>query len=212
MEGPSPFPPGDSVRVETAACLRRCMLNGTTPPVWVLQMVMPASAGVVNGATAAQMGEVRGVSVLSNQNIDVAFAGAANTQNDAATPIQQSNSSDSSSPSPLDPASQPQQAARTSSAVSAPANARPQQPVRTTSAVAPPAPTSVMQPARTSSAVSEETTNNQSTRNSTQPIDHGFFVHQKDRPSVLTETSRITLGRRTRNHGTLPLSHPLTLT
>ena len=63
------------------------MLNGTTPPAWVLQMVMPASAGVVNGALAAQMGEVRGVSVLPDQNLDVAFEGAENTQNDAATPI-----------------------------------------------------------------------------------------------------------------------------
>ena len=53
LAGPSPFPPGDPVRVETAACLRRCILNGTTPPAWVLQKVMLASAGVENGATAA---------------------------------------------------------------------------------------------------------------------------------------------------------------
>ena len=160
MADPSPSPPGDAVRVETAACLRRCKLDGTTPPAGVLQMVMPASAGVVNEPTAAQMGEVRGVQILPNQSLDVAFAGAANTQNDAATPIQQSSSSDSSSHSPLDPASQPLLAARVSSGVSQRANARSQQPVRTTSAVALPANTFVMQPARTFSAVSEETTNN----------------------------------------------------
>ena len=58
MAGPSPFPPGDPVRLETAACLRRCMLDGTTPPAWVHQLVMPASARPVDGPTAAKMGEL----------------------------------------------------------------------------------------------------------------------------------------------------------
>ena len=79
MAGPSPFPPGDPVRLETAACPRRCMLDGTTSPAWVLQMVMPGSTRPVDGPTAAQFGEVRGASTLPKQNLNVAFQGAANT-------------------------------------------------------------------------------------------------------------------------------------
>ena len=101
MAAPSPFPPGDPVRLETAACLRRCMHDGTTPLAWVLQLVMPPNASPVDGPTAAQMGEVRGVSTLPKLNLDVAFEGAATSQTDAATPIQQSSSSDSSSHPPL---------------------------------------------------------------------------------------------------------------
>ena len=101
MAGPRPFPPGDPVRLETAACLRRCMHDGTTPLAWVLQLVMPPNASPVDGPTAAQMGEVRGVSTLPKLNLDVAFEGAATSQTDAATPIQQSSSSDSSSHPPL---------------------------------------------------------------------------------------------------------------
>ena len=36
LAAPSTLPAQDPVRVETAAYLRRCMLDGTTPPAWVI--------------------------------------------------------------------------------------------------------------------------------------------------------------------------------
>ena len=38
LAAPSAFPSHDPVRVETAAFLKKCMLDGTTPPAWVLEM------------------------------------------------------------------------------------------------------------------------------------------------------------------------------
>ena len=149
LAAPSTLPPQDPVRIETAACIRRCMLDGTTPPAWVLELVLPGATRP-RGVQESQIQEVSGGSLP--QNLDVVFQGVQSAL-PPATPIQQSSSSDSNRTSPPNlshPAPHPActssavaalPAVRTSSAVAAPPAAR------TSSAVDAP------QPARTSSAV-----------------------------------------------------------
>ena len=69
LAAPSTLPAQDPVRVETAAYLRRCMLDGTTPPAWVMELVLPGSSRP--GPSQQQIQEVRGDSLP--QNLDVVF-------------------------------------------------------------------------------------------------------------------------------------------
>ena len=59
LAAPSALTSHDPVRVETAAFLRRCMLDGTTPPAWVLEMVLPDSRKPVSGPSDEKVDEVR---------------------------------------------------------------------------------------------------------------------------------------------------------
>ena len=123
------LPADDPVRVETAAYRRNCMLDGTTPPAWVLELVLPGIKKTVSGPSDKQIAEVRGAP-SPQENLDVLFERVQHPPTPA-TPIQQqSSSSDSSRTSPPDhpaPLTAP-----TTSAVGALPTAR------TTSAVAPP--------------------------------------------------------------------------
>ena len=69
LAAPSTLPTNDWVRVETAAYLRKCMLNITTPPTWVLELVLPGSKKTVSGPSDKQIAEVRGVP-SPQQNLD----------------------------------------------------------------------------------------------------------------------------------------------
>lgn len=104
LVGPSRFAPCYPFRRETGACLPRCMLDGTTPLGWVLQMVMPESTRPVDVPRTAQFGEARGVCLnVAKTNSRRSFQGATNSQTDAAIPIQLPSSSDGSSHSLLPP-------------------------------------------------------------------------------------------------------------
>ena len=61
LAAPSTLPAHDPVRVETAAYLRKCMLDGATPPAWVLELVLPGSRKPVSGPSDKQVQEMRGV-------------------------------------------------------------------------------------------------------------------------------------------------------
>ena len=63
LAAPSTLPAQDPVRVETAAYLRRCMLDGTTPPAWVMELVLPGSSRPATGPSKEQVEEVRGDSL-----------------------------------------------------------------------------------------------------------------------------------------------------
>ena len=54
---PSTLPASDPVRAETAACLRKCMLEGTTPPAWAMQLVLPVNTRPGGGPTERQIGD-----------------------------------------------------------------------------------------------------------------------------------------------------------
>ena len=97
LAAPSTLPAQDPVRVETAAYLRRCMLDGTTPPAWVMELVLPRSSRPATGPSKEQVEEVRGDSLP--QNLDVVFERVQGPPTPA-TPIQQSSSSDSNRTSP----------------------------------------------------------------------------------------------------------------
>ena len=58
LAAPSALLAHEPVRVETAAYLRKCMLDGTTPPGWVLELVLPGSRKPVVGPSYKQMVEV----------------------------------------------------------------------------------------------------------------------------------------------------------
>ena len=122
------------------------MLDGTTPPACVLELVLPGSRKPVSGPSDKRMEEVR--APQPQQNLDVVFERVQNPTT-LATPIQQqSSSSDSSCTSPPDHSQPAPLTARTASAVEAlptdPVTARNTSAVeaprtaRTTSAVAPP--------------------------------------------------------------------------
>ena len=72
LTAPSTLPAIEPVRVETAACLRKCMLDGTTPSAWVLELVLPGSRKPASGPSDKQMEEVRGAP-QPQQNLDVVF-------------------------------------------------------------------------------------------------------------------------------------------
>ena len=57
LAAPSTLPAQDPVRVETAAYLRRCMLDGTTPPAWVMELVLPGSSRPAAGPSKEQVQE-----------------------------------------------------------------------------------------------------------------------------------------------------------
>ena len=135
LAAPSTLPAQDPVRVETAAYLRRCMLDGTTPPAWVMELVLPGSSRPAAGPSKEQVQEVRGDSLP--QNLDVVFERVQGPPTPT-TPVQQSSSSDSNCTSPPDQSYPATQTARTTSAAEA----------RTTSAVA-----ATHAEARTTSAV-----------------------------------------------------------
>ena len=137
LAAPSTLPAQDPVRVETAAYLRRCMLDGTTPPAWVMELVLPGSSRPAAGPSKEQVQEVRGDSLP--QNLDVVFERVQGPPTPT-TPVQQSSSSDSNCTSPPDQSYPATQTARTTSAAEA----------RTTSAVA-----ATHAEARTTSAVAE---------------------------------------------------------
>lgn len=121
LAAPSTLPASDPVRVETAACLRKCMLEGTTPPKWVMKLVLPAPTRPAGGPTERQIGEVKGVPNTLQQKLDVAFQGVERSTIQASTsssPIQHSGSSDSSrSHSPTDQPSHPSAVAHTPATV-----------------------------------------------------------------------------------------------
>ena len=118
LAAPSTPPAIDTVRVETIAYLRNCMLDGTTPPAWVLEVVLPGSRKPVSGPSDKKMEEVRGAP-QPQQNLDVVFEHVQNPTT-IATPIQQqSNSSDSSCTSPPGHSQPAPLTARTTSAVEA---------------------------------------------------------------------------------------------
>ena len=60
LPSPIALPASDPVFGDEAACLRSCMLEGTPPPAWVLQMVLPATTRPAGGPAERQIGEVRG--------------------------------------------------------------------------------------------------------------------------------------------------------
>ena len=131
LAAPSTLPANDPVRIETAAYLRKCMHDGTTPPAWVSELVLPDSRKTVSGPSDRQITEVRGVP-SPQQNLDAVFERAQNPPTPA-TPIQQqSSSSHSNRTSPPDQCHPAPLTARTAYAVEALPTAR------TTSAVAPP--------------------------------------------------------------------------
>ena len=118
LAAPSALPAYDPVRVETAAYLRKCMLDGTTLPAWVLELVLPGSRKPVSGPSDKNMEEVRGAP-QPQQNLDVVFE-LVQDPTTLATPIQQqSSSSDSSCTSPPDHSQPTPLTARTTSAVEA---------------------------------------------------------------------------------------------
>lgn len=55
----STLPANHPVRVETAAYFKKCMLDGTTPASWALQMVLPPGR-VRAGPTEPQVQRIRG--------------------------------------------------------------------------------------------------------------------------------------------------------
>ena len=147
VAAPSDLPALDPVRVETAVYLRKCMLDGTTPPAWVFDLVLPGSRKPLSGPFDKQTEEVRRAP-QPQQNLDVVFERVQNPTTPA-TPIQQqSSSSDSSCTSPPDQSQPAPLTSRTTSAVealptaplTASATSAVQSPstARTTSAVAPP--------------------------------------------------------------------------
>ena len=123
------------------------MLDGTTPPAWVLELVLPGSRKPVSGPSDKRMEEVRGAP-QPQQNLDVVFERVQNPTTPATLIQQQSSSSGSSCTSPPDHSQPAPLTARTTSAVEAlptdPLTARNTSDVeapptaRTTSAVAPP--------------------------------------------------------------------------
>ena len=118
LAAPSALLGDDPVRVETAAYLRKCMLDGTTPPAWVLEMVLPDSRKPVSGPSDKNVDEVRGVP-QPQQNLDVVIERVQHPTT-LVTPIQQqSSSSDSSCTSPPDHSQPDPPTARNISAVEA---------------------------------------------------------------------------------------------
>ena len=118
LAAPSALPSHDPVRVETAAFLKKCMLDGTTPPAWVLEMVLPDSRKPVSGPSDEKVDEVREVP-QPQQNLDVVFERVQHSTT-LATPIQQqSSSSDSSRTSHPDQSQPDPPTARNTSAVEA---------------------------------------------------------------------------------------------
>ena len=63
---PSALPSNDPVRVETAARLRRCMLERKSPLAWVMQMVLSSTTHPAGGPTERQIGEL----ITSTANIE----------------------------------------------------------------------------------------------------------------------------------------------
>ena len=101
LAAPRALPRHDPIRVETAAYLKKCVLHGTTPPAWVLEMVLPDSRNHVSGPSDVKVDEVRGVP-QPQQNLNVVFERVQHPTT-LATPVQQqSSSSDSSCTSPPD--------------------------------------------------------------------------------------------------------------
>ena len=144
---PRTLPAIDPLRVEMAAYLRKCMLDGTTPPACVLELVLPSSRKPVSEPSDKQMEQMRGAP-HPQQNHDVVFE-RVQSPTTLVTPIQQQPSSSDSSFTSLPDHSQPTPLTeRTTSAVEAlstdPLTARNACAVkapltaRTTSAVAPP--------------------------------------------------------------------------
>ena len=60
LAAPSTLLANDPVRVETAAYLRKCMLDGTTP-AWFLELVLPGNRKTVSGPSDKPIPQVRGV-------------------------------------------------------------------------------------------------------------------------------------------------------
>ena len=118
LAAPSTPPAQDPVRVETAAYLRKCMLDGTTPPAWVLDMVLPDRRKPVSGPSDKKVEEVRGAP-QPQKNLDVVFARVQNPTTLATHIQQQSSSSDSSCTSPPDHSQPAPLTSRTTSAVEA---------------------------------------------------------------------------------------------
>ena len=83
----STLPANDPVRLETAAYIKKCMLAGSTPAPWVMQIVLPLGGASV-GPTQQQVEQVRAANLdaASQQNLDCAFLGAQNPTA-TATPI-----------------------------------------------------------------------------------------------------------------------------
>ena len=65
VAAPSALSASDPVCVSTAACLRRCRLERTTPPAWILQVPPPGTTRPANGPTERQVGEVLFASSIS---------------------------------------------------------------------------------------------------------------------------------------------------
>ena len=94
------------------------MLDGTTSPAWVLEMVLPDRWKPVSALSDKKVDEVRGVS-QPQQNLDVVFERVQHPTT-LATPIQQqSSSSDSSCTPPADHSQPDSPTARNASAVEA---------------------------------------------------------------------------------------------
>ena len=172
---PKTLPAIDRLRVEMAAYLRKFMLNGTTPPAWVLEPVLPSGWKPVSKRSDKQMQEVRGAP-HPQQNHDVVFE-RVQSPTTLVTPIQQqSSSSDSSCTSLPDHSQTTPRTERTTSAV----EALPTDPLTAPNASAVKAPLT----ARTTSAVappSEHHNHNEHAKNSLKKSDvppsvrlHGF--------------------------------------
>ena len=94
------------------------MLDGTTPPAWVLDMVLPDRRKPVSGPSDKKVEEVRGAP-QPQKNLDVVFARVQNPTTLATHIQQQSSSSDSSCTSPPDHSQPAPLTSRTTSAVEA---------------------------------------------------------------------------------------------
>ena len=101
LAAPSALPSHDPVRVETAAYLKKYMLDGTTAPAWVLEMLLPDSRKHLSGSSDVKVDEVRGVP-QPQQNLDVVFKRVQHLTTLVTLMQQQSSSSDSSCTSPPD--------------------------------------------------------------------------------------------------------------
>ena len=85
LAAPSTLPANDPIRLVTAAYLRKCMLDGTTPPARVLKLVLHGGRKTVSGASDKQIAEVRGVP-SAQHNLDV-FSERVQNPLTPATPI-----------------------------------------------------------------------------------------------------------------------------
>ena len=116
LAAPSTLPAIDPVCVEMAAYLRKCVLDVTTPPAWVMELVLPSSRKPVGAASDKQMEEVRGAP-QPEQNLDVVFERVQNLTTLAMPIQQQPSSSGSSCTCPPDHSQPARLTARTTSAV-----------------------------------------------------------------------------------------------